>query len=111
MLISKQDSFFFFFQAEDGIRDLYVTGVQTCALPICHVGGRGDLCRDLEPGRMARRAATRDAGIRPAVSHAVAVNRPAWPAQSASSGLSSFSARSAANWKRFCLIHLRNHWI
>src|SRR5206468_10801608 len=27
-------SFFFFFQAEDGIRDLIVTGVQTCALPI-----------------------------------------------------------------------------
>src|SRR5690349_6333290 len=27
-------SFFFFFQAEDGIRVLYVTGVQTCALPI-----------------------------------------------------------------------------
>src|SRR2546427_3847304 len=27
--------FFFFFQAEDGIRDLTVTGVQTCALPIC----------------------------------------------------------------------------
>src|SRR5256885_10378832 len=28
-------SFFFFFQAEDGIRDYKVTGVQTCALPIC----------------------------------------------------------------------------
>src|SRR2546430_5918507 len=28
-------SIFFFFQAEDGIRDLTVTGVQTCALPIC----------------------------------------------------------------------------
>src|SRR2546429_6990728 len=27
-------SFFFFFQAEDGIRDVAVTGVQTCALPI-----------------------------------------------------------------------------
>src|SRR3989442_11137608 len=27
-------SFFFFFQAEDGIRDADVTGVQTCALPI-----------------------------------------------------------------------------
>src|SRR5690606_40148917 len=27
---------FFFFQAEDGIRDFHVTGVQTCALPICH---------------------------------------------------------------------------
>src|SRR2546430_5776125 len=26
----------FFFQAEDGIRDLTVTGVQTCALPISH---------------------------------------------------------------------------
>src|SRR5690606_40315699 len=25
----------FFFQAEDGIRDFHVTGVQTCALPIC----------------------------------------------------------------------------
>src|SRR2546422_3682854 len=27
--------FCFFFQAEDGIRDVAVTGVQTCALPIC----------------------------------------------------------------------------
>src|SRR5204862_4252987 len=31
---------FFFFQAEDGIRDLYVTGVQTCALPICRTTPR-----------------------------------------------------------------------
>src|SRR5205085_3466987 len=30
---------FFFFQAEDGIRDLTVTGVQTCALPICCLAG------------------------------------------------------------------------
>src|SRR5205823_8451454 len=29
--------FFFFFQAEDGIRDKLVTGVQTCALPIWHL--------------------------------------------------------------------------
>src|SRR5258707_15353654 len=29
--------FFFFFQAEDGIRDIGVTGVQTCALPISTV--------------------------------------------------------------------------
>src|SRR2546430_3864828 len=37
MKIAIQDeafSFIFFFQAEDGIRDLTVTGVQTCALPI-----------------------------------------------------------------------------
>src|SRR5206468_7748224 len=30
----------FFFQAEDGIRDLIVTGVQTCALPISLSSGR-----------------------------------------------------------------------
>src|SRR5690554_6977898 len=30
--------FFFFFQAEDGIRDADVTGVQTCALPISDAG-------------------------------------------------------------------------
>src|SRR5690606_40927379 len=29
---------FFFFQAEDGIRDFHVTGVQTCALPIFEAG-------------------------------------------------------------------------
>src|SRR3712207_6893168 len=33
--------FFFFFQAEDGIRDIGVTGVQTCALPICTGYHRG----------------------------------------------------------------------
>src|SRR2546422_8121900 len=33
--------FFFFFQAEDGIRDVAVTGVQTCALPICLVAPLG----------------------------------------------------------------------
>src|SRR5204863_3484115 len=33
-LFALSSLFFFFFQAEDGIRDLYVTGVQTCALPI-----------------------------------------------------------------------------
>src|SRR5205085_8307825 len=53
---------FFFFQAEDGIRDLTVTGVQTCALPICEraaalhqvhdgvgePGDRGELDRSAE---------------------------------------------------------------
>src|SRR5256884_4863683 len=33
--VVTQCHFFFFFQAEDGIRDVAVTGVQTCALPIC----------------------------------------------------------------------------
>src|SRR6266550_8808691 len=31
--------YFFFFQAEDGIRDVAVTGVQTCALPIFVISG------------------------------------------------------------------------
>src|SRR5260370_29159858 len=35
---SYVSSCFFFFQAEDGIRDSSVTGVQTCALPIFTVG-------------------------------------------------------------------------
>src|SRR5438552_13896335 len=34
MFMDHQVVFFFFFQAEDGIRDDLVTGVQTCALPI-----------------------------------------------------------------------------
>src|SRR6266436_4696071 len=34
----KSSVFFFFFQAEDGIRDVAVTGVQTCALPILSAG-------------------------------------------------------------------------
>src|SRR5688572_31485714 len=37
---------FFFFQAEDGIRDLTVTGVQTCALPICGGGGGARTARE-----------------------------------------------------------------
>src|SRR5690349_24584826 len=42
--------FIFFFQAEDGIRDLYVTGVQTCALPILldHVDAQVVSCVDAE---------------------------------------------------------------
>src|SRR2546429_7110817 len=35
----------FFFQAEDGIRDVAVTGVQTCALPILSLAARDDGAR------------------------------------------------------------------
>src|SRR5215211_7981983 len=37
-MLSCRNAFFFFFQAEDGIRDHCVTGVQTCALPISVTG-------------------------------------------------------------------------
>src|SRR2546429_6364547 len=43
MILLSDVFIFFFFQAEDGIRDVAVTGVQTCALPIssgCSAMGR-----------------------------------------------------------------------
>src|SRR5688572_32145641 len=49
--------FFFFFQAEDGIRDLTVTGVQTCALPIsepCHLVSDAQLAEQLYPALLPR---------------------------------------------------------
>src|SRR3712207_9503675 len=57
---------FFFFQAEDGIRDIGVTGVQTCALPIFirekHDAAQAEieklrlLIRQLQRGRFGRRS-------------------------------------------------------
>src|SRR5256885_4966388 len=46
---------FFFFQAEDGIRDYKVTGVQTCALPICS-RFRAAACRSRRRPRSALRS-------------------------------------------------------
>src|SRR5947209_4707516 len=45
---------FFFFQAEDGIRDIGVTGVQTCALPIYVPAGPPPPPRRLPPGVLVR---------------------------------------------------------
>src|SRR2546426_6959967 len=47
---------FFFFQAEDGIRDYKVTGVQTCALPIYPGSRARALARARNPQRARRRA-------------------------------------------------------
>src|SRR2546426_5565791 len=47
--------FFFFFQAEDGIRDYKVTGVQTCALPISARSGRLERGGDGGGARVSRR--------------------------------------------------------
>src|SRR3989449_8398026 len=56
MILLRYAFLFFFFQAEDGIRDVAVTGVQTCALPISNLeydlaqgtrGSRHALCHDL----------------------------------------------------------------
>src|SRR3712207_9406192 len=81
--------YFFFFQAEDGIRDIGVTGVQTCALPIwlllgvveqvgAHyraderappraLGGVVGSVDDVEVGRRGVRVALGDRGHRPVV--------------------------------------------
>src|SRR5207302_4516405 len=47
--------YFFFFQAEDGIRDFHVTGVQTCALPISF---RSTTSREIIAGVIPSPAAT-----------------------------------------------------
>src|SRR5439155_9670813 len=54
---------YFFFQAEDGIRDGHVTGVQTCALPIFEQGAQPVLVRTdcLHAGERIAQAATRRA--------------------------------------------------
>src|SRR2546421_3975712 len=59
--------FFFFFQAEDGIRDLIVTGVQTCALPIFLLERirNGDVCplHETTRGNIKRRYVHDDIGL------------------------------------------------
>src|SRR5205085_5706453 len=60
---------FFFFQAEDGIRDLTVTGVQTCALPILAASNRAaEMMREI-------------AGAEPAPEIAIAGELPSSPAE------------------------------
>src|SRR5437868_7746975 len=54
-LLSVCILFFFFFQAEDGIRDRNVTGVQTCALPIYCTGLQRDLEGSVQEGMLAVR--------------------------------------------------------
>src|SRR3712207_8708024 len=49
---------FFFFQAEDGIRDIGVTGVQTCALPICPKSGRWRTPGDWRRAALSRTASS-----------------------------------------------------
>src|SRR5690606_40122604 len=53
---------FFFFQAEDGIRDFHVTGVQTCALPIYSAAITlipKSYAREISPPRRTTLAASR----------------------------------------------------
>src|ERR671910_1772224 len=77
--------FCFFFQAEDGIRDYKVTGVQTCALPISRSRRRRTSC-----GR--KLSSRRSAGSSPRRSRSTATGAPAFGRRSTSS--TSWSGRS-----------------
>src|SRR2546430_2031414 len=61
-IVSSAFFLFFFFQAEDGIRDLTVTGVQTCALPISVVTDPSDYPKVL--AEMAERGGALSGGTR-----------------------------------------------
>src|ERR1022692_5202724 len=66
------DYFFFFFQAEDGIRDYKVTGVQTWALPICIdeiVEPASDLLDDRHTAAAGTAFSGKAGGIAYAISH------------------------------------------
>src|SRR2546422_2855801 len=67
MLLCYCSICFFFFQAEDGIRDVAVTGVQTCALPIFNVlvydHDEGQLVRVSVPMWLARKVARDKDGL------------------------------------------------
>src|SRR6266404_7552963 len=82
--------FFFFFQAEDGIRDKLVTGVQTCALPIfgkstCGSGDTGSWKNAIAPAR-----------VMPKVSSVVATGRR----MKDSDTLIAASSWAARSWRR-----------
>src|SRR5437763_6004910 len=67
--LSISSSNIFFFQAEDGIRDTSVTGVQTCALPILRAG-------DFGRSRSFFRASSGDLAHAGAVNGPGTINRP-----------------------------------
>src|SRR2546427_5662485 len=69
LIVPLVESFFFFFQAEDGIRDLTVTGVQTCALPICEAALSGSIARRLL--EQVRDGSGRESGVPDAIASTV----------------------------------------
>src|SRR2546426_5441036 len=66
--------FFFFFQAEDGIRDYKVTGVQTCALPICMDDIRDEV-KKWHPKEVERVTGVPESQVK-RVAHMLATNKP-----------------------------------
>src|SRR5207245_7694085 len=81
-VFSIHSFYIFFFQAEDGIRDATVTGVQTCALPISNfvLAECGPRARSIRAGLAARGVLVRDFSDRPGLDTALRITLPGDPA-------------------------------
>src|SRR6266536_1867342 len=84
--------FFFFFQAEDGIRGPLVTGVQTCALPISPVAWLSPTLRALPGPALRARWVTRNRGS------AVALASRIWPQASGDASSTAITSMSGGAW-------------
>src|SRR2546430_16685302 len=95
--MNRYDVFlFFFFQAEDGIRDLTVTGVQTCALPIYRAAG----FRSLAPHRRSSPAVSATHANRAVFSR---LEKPPGAARPASPGREIATSTAPADGIHACL--------
>src|SRR5574340_617135 len=84
--------FFFFFQAEDGIRDLLVTGVQTCTLPILYVPAETSDSAPPAP----------ESGVGPAAESVKSVGTALPPL----SLVTVFTSFRCAAWSPFTIVHV-----
>src|SRR3989475_3050524 len=118
---------FFFFQAEDGIRDLTVTGVQTCALPIwslrrrssrknpaiCQSGGEATLSS--APGTAANVCTTHTSASSRGRTTAAPTNSPPAPlnrvARQDRKSTRLNSSHSQISYAVFCLKKKKKHHI
>src|SRR2546430_869593 len=91
-------SFIFFFQAEDGIRDLTVTGVQTCALPISTTAFTST-CR-LSPDRGREKSSRLSTMRRQRCTSASTILRYSWCAWRSAGASSSLRNASASQQAR-----------
>src|SRR2546429_7027378 len=100
---NRYDVVFFFFQAEDGIRDVAVTGVQTCALPIyerqrSRSGGAVECPRDHSVAWPAEHIWQREKLASPSNPSA----STAWPGRSSGCSCGKRSKRRAVPERRRC---------
>src|SRR5689334_24305774 len=95
----------FFFQAEDGIRDGTVTGVQTCALPICPALRPSSTCRLSGHTPLPCRHTRRRSGV----AHRAVSARPAAHAERSDRKSTRLnSSHSSISYAVFCLKKKKN---